>query len=205
MTVMNPVGKLVESQFSRPNLGVAVLFFALPFLLQVFFWFVFGVQANFGAFILRTIIPAVMTWVVSAALLYVLLIGFKGKSAIGSFMPVLSALPVFNLVYFLGLLFMSAVFFFAAPQFFQARGISQYEVTSISYSIASNPQPVHWLLLIAGILMGLMVMASYFYIVAKIGRVVKDTGAFSDTMLAVVFAAMSFTVFTLLTIGFSGL
>ena len=99
----------------------------------------------------------------------------------------------------------SVIFFFAVPQFFQKRGLSVQEVSSISYSIASNPQLIHWLLLIMGILVGLGVIASYFYIAAKIGKLVADTGAFSNAVLVVVFAAISFIIFSILTIAFAAI
>jgi len=202
---MNPVGNLVKSQFENKNMGVAAIFFLLPFIMQFFFWFVFGVQADFAGFFVRTVIPALLTWVISAIAFYILLLGFKGKSARGTFSPVLCALPVFNLVYFFGFLVMSVIFFFAVPQFFQKRGLSVQEVSSISYSIASNPQLIHWLLLIMGILVGLGVIASYFYIAAKIGKLVADTGAFSNAVLVVVFAAISFIIFSILTIAFAAI
>ncbi len=100
---------------------------------------------------------------------------------------------------------LSIIFFLAIPQFFQTRGISQEQVAEISYSIASDPQPIHWLLLVAGIIIGLGVLASYFYIAAKIGRMVKDTGTFSDCVLSVVFAALSLIVFVFVSAIFSAI
>ena len=162
-------------------------------------------QADIASFFMRTIIPVFLTWLAAGIILYMLLLGFKGSSARGTFGSVMASLSVFSLVYFVGTLIMSLLFFFAVPQFFQARGISQTEVAAISYAIASNPQFIHWAVLAAGLVIGLAIIASYFYIVAKIGKMAKDTGAFSDCVLAVVSATLSFIAFTLLISAFSGL
>src|SRR3989344_2331201 len=199
------LGKLVTSQFERANIVLALVFFALPFILQIFFWLVFGIAADFSALIVRTILPSLFAWIVSAAALYILLLGFKGKSARGTFKSILSTLPVFSLAYFIGFLLMSVIFFIGVPAFFQSRPLAPSDVAAISYIIASNPQPIHWVVLIIGMLIGLALIASYFYITMKIAKMVKETGTFSDCVLAVAFAAISFAIYAAFTLVFSGI
>ncbi len=195
---MNPVGKLVKSQFEAPRLGVALAFFLLPFILQLFFSFIFGSGIDLASFFVRALVPALLSWLVSAAILYILLLGFKGKAASGKFFPALAGLSVFNLVYFFALLIMSVLFFFAVPQLFQNKGMTSYEVFNAVYSIASQPQAIHWVVLIAGLLIGLGVAFSYLYIAAKISRLAKETSAFSDSLVAVIFAFASAVAFALI-------
>src|SRR3989344_4008533 len=202
---MVPLGKLVESQFEKPNLGATLVFFALPFALQLFFSFMFGSSVDFASFLLHALAPALISWIVSSIILYVLLLGFKGRAANGKLGSVFSALSVYNLVYFAGLLALSVVMFFGVPQLFAQKGLSAVEQFSAVYAIASNPQLIHWIVLIAGFLIGLCIAFSYLYIAAKIAKLTKETGRFSDSLLAVMFAVLSVVAFLLISGIFSGI
>ena len=196
---------LVESQFERPNFGAAIIFFALPFILQLFFSFMFVGQPDLGSFLIHVLAPAAISWFVCAAILYILLIGFKGRAASGKFGSVLASLSVFNLVCFIALLLMSAVFFAGVPELFQKGGLTSIEMFNATYAISSNPQPNHWAVLGIGLLIGIGAAVSYLYIAAKIARLTKETGAFSDSVLAVIFAFISATTFFIISGFFQGI
>ncbi len=77
--MINLLRKTVESQFNHPNIALALLFFALPFILQIFFWVIFGTEPNFAKFALGTVAPSLVSWFVSSAIFYVLIFGLRAR------------------------------------------------------------------------------------------------------------------------------
>lgn len=194
---MNPLHGLVESQFRKPNLLLALVFVVSPFLYSILFSIVFGFEANYtqlGIAMLR----ALAFWVLAGLLMYVLLTAFKGRETKGKFRSIISVLSINSLITTVVSALFTVIIFVAIPGFIQkiaslqGKYVAFDQMLAVVKSLALPSTPVLLLMAFIMLVVGVASIAAVVYVLYKTGQMVKRTGPFSNIVFVVVFSVLSF-------------
>ncbi|MEK6941747.1 MAG: hypothetical protein AABW85_02730 [archaeon] len=102
----------------KPHLGRAFFFFLLPFILTLVVAFLIGISVNVMN-VGYNIFLALVAWLLSAVVLFVVVHLFKGHEVSGKFKGIFAGLAFRYFFWFLLMLLVFVVLFFAMPEFFQ--------------------------------------------------------------------------------------
>ncbi len=188
---------IVEAQYNRPNLLLALLFTALPSILLLAAQTLFG----FNADIAQTALAfgkEIIYIALAALLMYVLLMAFKGSAVKGKYQSILSALSVNYLVLCVFSILMIILVLIAIPSFFSA--LASFKGANLNFNevyaiVSVLDKPAGQVLWVVTAIMGLLGLAAVFcglYVVFKIGTLTKETTGFSNSVFTVVFIVLSF-------------
>ncbi|MCR4335847.1 MAG: hypothetical protein NUV57_04900 [archaeon] len=198
---------IIESQFSKKNIGLGFVFFLLPFILIIGVWALFGFWVDFAG-IGISILRELLYWVLASVLIYILLMAFKGKAVQGKFSSIMSAFPIIYLVNFIAAISAIVVIFVTIPGFFekiaslQGLNPSFEELISVISSLALPSQEIMLLIWLVLGLIGLCAFLITFSVFYKIGNLVKKTTVFSNLIFVIVFIGLNFLLNELLSLLF---
>jgi len=199
------VSNIVKSQFENKRIGRGILFFALPFILILLIWLIFGFSIDFVGLVLGIVRDAVY-WVLASVLMYIVMIAFKGGAVGKKFSSILASFSTIYLVTFIAGLLMFLLIFVAIPGFFQK--VTSLQGVDITFDqlvsvISSLALPSQEIMLVMWFILGLIALGAVlmnFYVFYQIGNLVKKTTIFSNLVFVVVFIGLSFLLSEL--IGF---
>ncbi|VVB99634.1 Uncharacterised protein [uncultured archaeon] len=182
---------LIDSQFRKPSIPLAFLFFLLPTVLSLAFFSFVGLSIDFAKVLLSTGLGLV-AWLLSSAVIYLMLLLFKGSDSKASFAGAMSAFSVnFLIIAVVGALVIASVFA-AIPGFFEKVASLQGQGASLD-EVAAALQPIldssSQAMLPLSMFLAVVLFAGIFagiYVIYRIGRLAKETSSFSNAMFAVV-------------------
>ena len=116
--VIAMIKEAVKSQVEKSNVPLAILFFLSPTLLWIAFLALFGFRINGQGLAVSTALGAV-SWVISSAVIYLVLVIVKGKAAKGKFVGVLSAFSCVYIVSAIAGLLVFGLLFLSMPGLFE--------------------------------------------------------------------------------------
>ncbi|HZX34083.1 MAG TPA: hypothetical protein VFF09_01765 [archaeon] len=197
MVLMNVLKGLVESQFRKKALGLALLFFALPVLLLLVFYVAFSYPLS-GPDIAVFIVAELVYWALASVLLYMLLYAFKGKAVSGNFSGIFSAFSVSYLLQFIASALFIAAILIAIPGYFSAAASAAGQ----NLSIEDGLNTLSTLTLPSGLglaasqvfvfLVAITLLFSSLYVFYRIAQSVKGTSAFSNLVFLLIFVVLAY-------------
>ena len=206
--LLSVLRKIVESQFERPNMAFAGIFFILPFIVLIVFKLVLGIGIDFVQMVLgagRELVYLTL----SSVLAYLLLLGFKGKGTNGRFSSILSVLSVQYLItavsFILAAILVWAVFpsLFSTVASLQGTGVTTEQLAFLISSMSLPSQQMLVGLFALLLIIGILSVGAWLYAIYKIASLTARTGPFSNSVFTIVFAFLSALLNLAVTFAFS--
>ncbi|MCR4369418.1 MAG: hypothetical protein NUV67_05940 [archaeon] len=197
--VLKTLRGIVDSQFKGKKLGVAAIFFFLPSVLFILAQLLLGLQLNLG-FLGTELLKQLVYLIAISIVLYILLLAFKGKAVSGKFTSIICAYSVTYLITTVFVALIMLVIALMVPGYFSAiSGLDTSDSLAIAQSVSalSLPEGLAQIAFFAIIgILGLFAVFASLYVVHRTGRLVKETGRFSNLVFLFVYAGLSVLVST---------